>query len=176
VLHPHPFFARLHGEGGREPRWASHTALVLLDRSSTPPEGRNIGVPRWFLHCSTQRRRWPQNLCLFLHLLHFLFSCCPPALFSLLLPGGRSFSGGPSCGMRHQPKKSQIHCALCNAARENRVDTGFWFERSQRHPSPMARWCPLQRGMGHDPCGCDHTSVNAPDPTRSLQLSALGLE
>jgi hypothetical protein len=127
VLHPPPLFAWLRGEG-REPRRASHAAPVLPDRSSTPPEGGNVGAPRWCLHCSTQCRRWPRNLRLFLRLLPFLFSCFPPALFSLLLLGERSCSGGPSCGMRHRPEKSQIHRALCSA----------WGEDSRRGVSVRA--------------------------------------
>jgi hypothetical protein len=42
--------------------------------------------------------------------------------------------------------------------------------------SPEARRRPFKRRRRWDPCGCDHTSVNAPDPIRTPQLSALGLE
>ena len=41
---------------------------------------------------------------------------------------------------------------------------------------PVARRSPLKRERRGDSCGCDHTSVNAPDPIRTPQLSALGLE
>jgi hypothetical protein len=42
--------------------------------------------------------------------------------------------------------------------------------------SPEARRRPFKRRRRWDRCGCDHTSVNAPDPIRTPQLSALGLE
>jgi hypothetical protein len=57
----------------------------------------------------------------------FLF---PPTLFSLLLRGERSCSGGSICGMRHQLEKSQIHRASCNTAGEKIADAGYRFERS----------------------------------------------
>jgi hypothetical protein len=57
----------------------------------------------------------------------FLF---PPRFVFPFASGERSCSGGPSCGMRHRPEKSQIHRAPCSAAREKIADAGFRFERS----------------------------------------------
>jgi len=45
-----------------------------------------------------------------------------------------------------------------------------------RHALRVARRSRLKRGRGQNLCGCDHTSVNAPDPIKTPQLSALGLE
>jgi hypothetical protein len=72
----------------------------------------------------------------FSRLLPFLFSCFPPALFSLLLPGERSCSGGPSCGMRHRPEKSQIHRAPCSAAGRREQTRGFGSSAPSGVPPP----------------------------------------
>ena len=55
-------------------------------------------------------------------------------------------------------------------------EEGEPLRRTVSDRGPVARRCPLKRGRGRDLCGCDHTSVNAPDPIRTPQLSALGLE
>jgi hypothetical protein len=140
VLHPPPFFARLCG--GREPRdcpdspgWCG-TGLRGHPGASTRRRRGQIGgqhrrprageEPRRCLHRSTQRRRWPRNLRLFVRPLPSFLFLFPPAFFcfSLSLPGEGRCSRGPSCGIRHRPEKWQSHPAPCGAAEERRADAG----------------------------------------------------
>jgi hypothetical protein len=137
VLHPPPFFARLHGEGGREPWRASHAAPVLPDRSSTPPEGRNVGAPRWCLHRSTQRRRWPWNLRLFLRLLPFLFSCFPPCFVFPFASGREELLRGPELRECGTDPRSRRFIALRAAPPGRREQTrGFGSSAPSGVPPP----------------------------------------
>jgi hypothetical protein len=79
---PSPLFCTAPcGEGGREPRWASHAAPVLPDRSSTPPEGRNVGAPRWCLHRSTHAVGGRGTCAFFSVFFLFSFLVSPPLCF-----------------------------------------------------------------------------------------------
>jgi hypothetical protein len=124
--------------------WARGVDHAYFCRSSN--FGRTVDRSRKGRASSTQRRRWPRNLRLFLLSLLFLF--CSP-----VLPLG----GAAKPGKRREPLRRTVS------------DRGPWM-------GPVARRSPLKRGRGRDLCGCDHTSVNAPDPIRTPQLSALGLE
>ena len=108
--------------------------------------GRTVEGSRKGRASSTQRRRWSRNLRLFLLSLLFIFA--RPCF--RWLPAGRE--APPSRGRGRAPAPNRFGSRA------------------------VARRCPLKRGRGRDPCGCDHTSVNAPDPIRTPQLSALGLE
>ena len=110
---------------------------------------------------STQRRRWPRNLRLFLLPLSFsFFLSFSPFVLPLVrwLPAGRE--APPSRGRGRAPAPSRFGSGATDGP----------------HALRVARRSPLKRGRGRDLCGCDHTSVNAPDPIRTPQLSALGLE
>jgi hypothetical protein len=124
-----------------------------------------VGRSRKGSASSTQRRRWPRNLRLFLP---------SPLSSSLILlcfsPSFFPWSLAPPWGGRRVAKsgKRASSYAAANSVGSRAMDGP--------HALRVARRSPLKRGRGRDLCGCDHTSVNAPDPIRTPQLSALGLE
>jgi hypothetical protein len=128
---PSPLFSHGSVGGGSrgEPRdcpGGCGTALRGRPGASTRRRrGQNGGQhrrPRRCLHRSTQRRRRPRNLRLFVPLLPSLSFLVSSRVF--LLPGEGRCSRGPSCGIRRRPEKWQSHPAPCGAAEERRANAG----------------------------------------------------
>ena len=94
----------------------------------------------------------------FFSLSRFLSSFPFPSSFFRRLPAGRE--APPSRGRGRAPAPSRFGSGAMDGP----------------HALRVARRSPLKRGRGRHLCGCDHTSVNEPDPIRTPQLSALGLE
>jgi hypothetical protein len=130
VLHPPPFFAWLRGEGGREPRRASHAAPGSPGSVVNTAGGRKrrrTEVVSTLLYAAPPVAA---ELAPFSPSSSFSLFLFPPCFVFPFASGREELLGGPSCGMRHRPEKSQIHRAPCSTAGEKRADAGFRFECS----------------------------------------------
>jgi hypothetical protein len=158
VLHPPPFFARLCG--GREPRdcpdspgWCG-TGLRGHPGASTRRRRGQIGgqhrrprageEPRRCLHRSTQRRRWPRNLRLFVRPLPSFLFLFPPAFFLLFsfASGRGALLTGPE--LRNPAPAREVAESSRSVRRRRGEESRRWvgpfrIERSWWPPSPPPR-------------------------------------